>query len=211
MSDEQVVTAETTETSSETVEKPPEMVEKGRLDHAIGDLHRYKSQVKDLQTKLASVEEQKLKEREDWKSLYEIEKEARTNAELASNKTQESYLAEKKFSAIKEAALRFGIRPEALDDLSLLSLDQVQIESTSTGRLNVLGADTAVQELKRTRPYWFSDNRPPNVNTTTVGVGPQDGPVTWQTLQKLEREGKKSGDMSAYKQAYTIYNKQRGG
>jgi len=208
---ETTVNTENNVNETEIPEKKHEMVEKDRLDHAIGDLHKYKSQVKYLQDKLAAAQENELKEKENWKTLYEREKEARTLAEGVSIKTQESYLSEKKFSAMKESALKLGLRPEALDDLSLLSLNELQIETTSTGRINVLGADTAVQELKRTRPYWFSDQRSPNVNTTTVGVGAQEGPVTWQTLQKLEREGKKSGDMLKYREAFSIYNKQRGG
>jgi hypothetical protein len=114
---------------------------------------------------------------------------------------------DKKFSAVKTAAIQAGIRKDALDDLEFLSLEDVVIETTSTGRHNILGAEQFIAKLKTTRPHWFSSKtRGINADVPEVTGASK---VTSQEIIKAENEARKSGDWAPVKKLYEQYTAQR--
>lgn len=81
----------------------------------------------------------------------------------------DSFYAEKKKDAVRASALRAGLRKEAENDLDLVDMDGVEVEKTDQGRVIVHHADDVVENLKQTRPHWFSSKETPRVNTGGYG------------------------------------------
>ena len=101
--------------------------------------------------------------------------------------------------------MKSGIRPEAVDDLAMLSMNDVLVEHTSTGRVNVLGADRFIENLKQLRPHWFG--KPAlNVNSSVPGIK-QGGVATIKDLLKMGDEASKTGDYTAYNKAIRDHQK----
>jgi hypothetical protein len=187
----------------------PEMVPKAEMEKVLADLHKWKNQAKELSVKSAAEREKLLVEQGRWEELAK-EKDARLRElEERDAKTRQAFVDEKKFSAVKEAALKSGIRSEALPDLELVSLDKVQVETTSTGRVNVLGVEHAIEQLKLSRPHWFGGTKTvisgsdPQVNSTTTGI------VNQKDLIKLSMEAQKTGDYTAYEKAFKQFRQQK--
>ena len=185
---------------------PPEMVDKTRLDHALDDMHKQKKRANELEEKLESRDAADLKKQNKYKEYSETLETKVTDANARADRVQNAYIDEKKFSALKEVALKSGIRD--VSDLDSVDLDQIKVETTSTGRINVLGVDTFIENQKMLKPHWFGPKASPNVNTGHVGVTAPNV-VTADDLYKLEREAKKTGDPSKYREAYGRYQKQK--
>lgn len=204
MADNAVVTPP----KDETPPAPPKE-DQGRLEHVLKDMHRYKEEAKAAKAEAEALRQAKLKEQNDWKTLYESEQAKRQEAEQKTERLQGSFLSHQKNAAVKDAAVAAGLRKEALADLSLLPMDDVQVEGTTTGRINILGADLFVEKLKASRPHWFGGEKP-NVNTGTPGVGTGGkGTIGVKDLQTAEKAARKSGDYAAYSALLKQYQAQK--
>ena len=104
--------------------------------------------------------------------------------------------------------MKQGIRPEAVNDLQFLDLSEVQIETTDTGRVNIIGEDKFIERTKTLRPHWFGTTAAPNVNTATPGIVPGQQ-ITLADVTAAEKEAKKTGDRSKYMQLVSQYQKQQ--
>lgn len=198
MSDETIPAIEPVPTPAPVADQTPDPkaafdAEKEKL---LAEIHKWKGQAKELSVKSAAEREKLLIEQGRWEELAK-EKDAKLRElEERDARTKEAFINEKKYNAVKEAAARAGIRPEAMPDLELIGLDKVQIETTSTGRVNVLGVDAAIDNLKLSRPHWFGSPR-----TVVAGNAPNvqpGGVVSLQELAKLSQEAAKTGDYTAY-------------
>lgn len=182
-----------------------------RADHerALADMHKYKKAAELAAKEKKDNETARLKETNDWKTLAEqkeIEaKEAVTRAELL----QTSYVNDRKHSAIVSKCEALGIRAEAIDDLKDLDLSEIAIETTSTGKINVLGAERFAAALKARKPHWFSDKAPPKVNSNGTRVLESGDAITVKDLLKAEADGIKSGDKSKYYEMHKKFQQQR--
>lgn len=179
------------------------------------DLTKWKSKARETEAELARLksqaEEQKMAElraKEQWKTIAEQREIEAKSAREQAERIQSSYINEKKYSAVRDAVGRLGLRPEAVADLDLVALDDVVIETTSTGKLNVLGAESFAERLKASRPHWFAAPSAPNVNTNGVRVLEPNGPVTPSMIIEAEKAGKKSGDMTQYRDLMKRYRAQ---
>lgn len=139
----------------------------------------------ELARKVQEAEEKKLEESNQFKELYERERKKRELAEQAERKTKESYVHNMKLDAIKRAAIREGIHETAIDDLERYEHDQVQVEYTSLGSVNIIGVDEYMANLKQNKGYLFKKATAPKVNNNAPGVN-----TTFSTadLLKLEKE-----------------------
>lgn len=166
------------------------------------DALKYKQQIDDAKTA-------KLKETNDWKAIAEA-REAELAAEReTTTRLQDSYLGERKYTAIQAACQKLGLRPEAVSDLESLDLGDIQVETTNTGKLTVLGAERFAETLKRSKPHWFADKGAPSVNTNGTRVLDTNGAVTTDMLVAAEKEGRKTGDLSKYHSLFKTFQSQR--
>jgi hypothetical protein len=209
MSETNTETKENETNTTETAEKKEtevQTVSKEDHDRALKDLHKFKARAKELEDAVKATHTKSMKEKEQWKELAELREKEAEDLKKEKTKIQESLIYDKKYSAVKEAALAAGIRKEAVTDLELLEFSEVQIETTSTGRINILGADKAVDRLKTLKPHWFgSKGAKINGDIPDVQTG---GKITKTQVYEAESKAKKTGDYAPYKQILAKYSQQ---
>lgn len=193
---------------SEAKEQQPEVVPKSELQKVLDELHKYKSQARELSTAAQADKERLLREGNRWQELAELKDKELQDMRQTNDQIKDAMINEKKFSALKDAAVKAGLRQEAFSDLELVGLDQVQVETTSTGRVNVLGVDQLISNVKLSRPHWFGGQKT-NVNGSIPNVNNQAGVVSTQDLVKLSNEAKKSGDYAQYEKSLRQFQQQQ--
>jgi len=177
-------------------ETPPQQEEgESREDRrAKHDFLRFKHEARELREQneklMKQLEETKsshLEQNQQFKELWEREKTKRLEVEEQNNQSKKAFFNTLKSKEIEKEAMRLGIRQEALEDLSLLSSDEVIVEATSQGNLNIVGAQEFAEKIKQTRPYWFQQKAAANVNSGQPGY---QGPKSYSAaeLLKLEKE-----------------------
>ncbi len=191
-----------------------DMVPRSQLDRVLADMHTFKSEKKKLADALAAKERAELEAQDKWKELYEAEKARADKADETSTQLKDSFLNEKKFSALKTAAVTAGLRAEALDDLDALDLSDIVVETTSTGRTNVMGIEAKLQKIKTAKPHWFGGKSAPKINGKTP-ITVDDGgdgktEITIDQIRKAEKAAKKSGDKTEYYDLMEQYRAARG-
>lgn len=140
------------------------------LEQVKKDMFKFKTEAKELREKLKAQETADLESKQQYKTLYEQEKKRADEAEAKAKKTGDAFVNHHKFSTVKSQAEKLGLRPEAAQDLELLPMDDVLVETTNTGKWSIIGADSFVERLKTRKPHWFTDPGAPNINVTTPSV-----------------------------------------
>lgn len=180
--------SDTPENALEAPEQKPEV----KSDNAGSNFYKQKINVvseenAQLKAQLEMLKEAQLKEKENYKELADVYKKKADEAETKSKKVMDSYFNGLKISAIKEQALKLGIREEALEDLPLIDHSAfIEVETTSTGNANVLGAKEFIETLKEKKPYWFLQAKAPNINTNGINDF-KEKMLTASDLLKLEK------------------------
>ena len=188
------------------------MVSEYELNKALAQIQDQKKLLRQYEQDKASAEESKLKDQNEWKKLAEIKSKELEDFKSKYNKERDAVVRGKKFDALKDSAIKAGIRQEALDDLDMLDYDEkLQIEFTNTGKSSVLGVESYIEEVKSRKPHWFGGNsKSYNSTTGEVNGGAQNsgGPVNIQELIKLEKKAlssKDPKDMAAFEAAHKRY------
>lgn len=183
-----------------------------RADHdrALADMQKYKRENEKLRAEKADEKSAKLKEEKRFEELAAAKEQEAKEAREEADKVRNSFLGEKKFNTVRSAAEKLGLRPEAVSDLETLDLSTIQIETTSTGKINVLGADKFAERLKTLKPHWFAPKQTQKVNTNGTRVLDTDGgEITTRMIMEAEAAGKKAGNMAAYQEMVKKYQQQR--
>lgn len=218
MSDEQVTEEQTESVKGESEKEvqeqeiqeqeqqsADEVVPKAELSKVLDDMHKYKKMTRELESKLKDREMSELREKENWQKIAEIKEKEALEATERAERLQSSFLGQKKYDALKQSALKYGIRQDALRDLELIDFDNdVAIETTSTGKINILGADSAIKKLKSERPYWFGKSIG-KVNSD-VPESVQGAEITLDKLIEIQSQARSSGNWKAYEAALAQYN-----
>jgi hypothetical protein len=210
----ETVTDDNTALPAETpVEAPKEetkVVSKTEFDKVMADMHKYKKALREIESGKKQQELQSLKEKQEWQKIAEMKEQEANEAREEKNKLTKAVVTDKKMSAIREAAMKAGVLDTALDDIDLLNWNDVEVETTSTGRINVLGADDAVKRLKTLKPHWFGKSVG-KVNSKIPETKQISEVVSLEKLTKLRKEAMQSGDYSAYEPAFKQYQAQISG
>jgi len=190
-------TQTTTEPVVETTESKSEnFIDPKAYEQIKADLFKYKSKVQEYETKVKQSEEIRLKESNDWKTLYERKDQEAKEALDKLNSFENTLNNTAKFGAVREAALRAGIRPEAVSDLELVDFKDVLVEKSPTGRIEVRGHESAVERLKTLKPHWFGKNV--NINSTIPTTSGAGGVASESELIKMSLKAAETGDYTAY-------------
>jgi len=180
------------ETNPEVVvsEETKETVNKAEFDKVLNQMHEQKRRAKHLEAELEKQKIEKLKEQKDWQTIAELKEKEAQDFSAKYTALSENLVLDKKFAAVKEAALKQGILPSAIDDLEMLDLSAVVVEKTSTGRINVIGAEQLVSGLKLKKAHWF-ESKGSRINPETPGViSPKS--VGWEEVKAAETSWKKN-------------------
>lgn len=162
-------------------------------DHkrALDDIAKLKREAETLRAQAEEARRAKLAEQG---KIQEVAEAYRTDAEKAKAEKDQLWKAvvdREKENALREAALKIGIRQEALSDLRLYGLDNVGVEYTTDGRFIVNGADLAAESLKKSRPYLFRNAEVPNFNSGGQGTRPpKEQELTPELLAELSVSNK---------------------
>lgn len=183
-----------------------EMVSRTRLDGAVNDMMSFKKRATEAEDKLKANEMNDLKKREEWKEVARISQEETAEAKKDSKLLRESIVFEKKKTALQAEAIKIGIRKEALQDIELMDFDDVGIETTSSGGINVIGADLAIQKIKTLRPHWFG-GKTGNVNSLIPEVVQGSG-IEYKDIVAAEKKAKETGDYAPYYKVMKQYKSQ---
>lgn len=179
----------------------PETVEKSVYESVSNDMHKYKRQAQDnsaaneqLRSEIEALKTDKLKETNNYKELYES-----TQAKLEETTNQnvtfkKEVVHNMKLDALREHAVKKGLRD--LSDLDIVDLSSMTVETTNTGKFNVLGADLMVENLQKKKAHWFNDGIDPGVNNSTGSYSNEKKTYSAAELNQL-----KTKDPAAYLKA----------
>jgi len=173
-----------------TQETEPSFTKKD-MEKLASELSRYKQQAEELQTKFKSQELEAAKAANDWQKVAEVKQREAEEAVEKLNKFKTAVVSDKRLSAIREEAIKSGLRKESLSDLSYLDYPEVRLNTDDEGNFKVEGADKAIQRLKTTRPHWFASSVP-SVNLNTPNVIGGGGKLTLDEVKKLQAEYNKN-------------------
>ena len=183
------------ETNADQDQKPKHVAIE-EYESTRAELEKVRQKAKEAGEKLKTMEDERenakisaMKEKEDWKKLAELREQEATELKKRLDTTGKATTEYFKKAEIRAQAMKAGIRESALDDLDLLQFSEVNVETTSTGRINVLGADKAVERIKATRPFWFEDKKAPAIDTTNPKVS-KGQKLNMKDILKLQKEGK---------------------
>lgn len=192
------------------VEDPPApaLVAREAYDRVKKDMHDFKQKTAQLQKTIDDMRVQGHKAKEDYKSLAEHHESRARELETELTGLKSGLVNLKKNEALTAEAVKQGINPASIPDLELLDFDELTVETTSTGKILVSGADRAVHKLKVIRPHWFSKHVPSvNPATPNLGTPTNNGQVTLAELNAAESNWKKTKSDTDKKAYYDLIQK----
>lgn len=176
---------------TEPVTQTEETYSKKDMEKIGSELARYKAQAEELSNKFKNQELESAKAANDWQKVAEVKQREAEEALEKLNKFKSAVVSDKRLSAIREEAIKSGLRKESLSDLSYLDYPEVRLNTDDEGNFKVEGADKAIQRLKTTRPHWFASSVP-QVNLNTPNVIGGGGKLTLDEVKKLQAEYNKN-------------------
>lgn len=176
------------ETGSESSTETRSTVRAEDHERALKDVHKFKNRVRELEDTIKARDTQALREKEDYKGLWEKEKTEKEELLTKHQSLRDWVFADKRISAVKTEAIKHGLRPEAEKDLELYPMDEVVVEPTPSGRFSVIGAEAFVEKMKKTRPFLFRPDGPPVVNPGGNLRPDQGTEVTGTDLYEIEKK-----------------------
>lgn len=184
------------EQTQEQVEQPVVQDENAKvLEEFKKDFFKVKEERNQLAEKLQSYEErltqaeqEKLKEQNKWQELAQLrEKEANEFKEKYSG-LQRAVVDEKKYSAIEKAALKKGVDPEYLAFVRDSVSSEVDIETTSAGNVNILGADESIEVFLSKYPKFKVKGDAPNINNGNPSLDLNDKRLSPKEILELQKK-----------------------
>lgn len=155
-------------------------------------LAKIESEKNDFRKQLDQHKIDSHKQSSNWQEVAKIHEEKAKDFETKYTRLSESLISSAKTQALTAEAVKQGINPVSIPDLELLDFQELSVETTSTGKILVSGADRAIAKLKTMRPFWFGKT-PANINPQTPEAGKPQGAVTFAELQTAQANYKKTG------------------
>lgn len=222
MSAEEVIEETTEETETALVpDQDDQTPNDGKIDEmayhrAIKEAATSKKLLRETQQRLKAMEDQMqdvkrkaLTEKEDFKTLYEQEKEAHTSTQEEKNLLKQSVIRAERLRTLYPILKRMGLVDSGEKYLERESLEEIEVEVTSNGRILVTGAEEFAQQWRQENEILFKDRKAPVVNS---GGGHYDGSVKNLTPAMLIQIEKKHGVRSQeYQKAHKQYLEQKRG
>lgn len=192
MSDEQVV-EEQKEQNQENVET--QNVDPKAYEQIKNDMFKFKrsfmetqKQLEEYQQKMAQLEEEKLQNGENYKELWERERQSKESLQQKLKSLSTNVLEDKKLEAIKSEARKAGLDPDWEDMLTAFDTSDVLVETTDSGQFIVNGADTWVEALRADKPKMFRMKTDPAINNKTGNFDNREKTYSKAEVLKLQKE-----------------------
>ncbi len=153
-------------------QKQEEFVKRSAYENVSSDMHKFKSKAKDsaarvaeLEAKIKTEEESRLKEQNDWKQLYEREKQEKDDLKSVGEQQREEYVRTVKLSALK-SELGGNVKDQYLQ---FAEVDGVQLNEDGT--LNSDSVQLVANKFRQEHPTLVGKQG--NLNIT--GPAPSGG------------------------------------
>ena len=180
----------------EPVVEPKTAVDLEAYERTKNHMHEYKrklseaeEKINQFQSQLSKIEDDKLLNTENYKSLWEKEKLQKEDVINKYTGLKTTIFNDKKMSAIKDHAMKSGFDPDFMDILEAFDTSDVVVEKTDSGKILVSGADTWVEALKSEKPKLFRQKVDPTINNSlNNGNEPREKFYTPQELVKLQKD-----------------------
>lgn len=170
---------------------PTEPMSPSELEVLKAQLRAAQKKAKDFEKMLEAEKIAKLTNEKNWEEIARLQQQRADEAEGKLTVFSQALVSEKKMAAIKEAAIRAKVKPQMLDIIERLDYDDVIVETTSTGRVQVLGADKAIERVKMKWPDMFGTT-PVSVSATSPETLPPTGQVSYDQLKAAQEKWSKS-------------------
>lgn len=156
------------------------------------DLAKARKENEDMKRQIESMRLKKLKESEDKEAyIQEVEKQ-RDQAIRDRQMYSEAYLEDRKTEAVKVEAIKLGMAQEFLEVLEKMGTEGIEVETTSTGKVNIIGAHSFVARLKSKYPRMF-ESKGSKVNSDSPSTVEAEE-LSYEKLMKLKEKADKSGN-----------------
>jgi len=189
--------------SSKQQSQTPESVSWDDYARMRADMHKHKEEAKLLKAEKEAFESKRLRETNDFKTLAEQLETEKKALEERFDRFKETTVHSQRIAAVREEAVKKGLRPEAANDLDLLSLeDDVEVEATSSGRFLVRGQDSFVKRLLEQKPHWFQKQSVGKVNGGGGSAPPEPSKITAAQVLAAERAYRQDRQDASKKEAY---------
>lgn len=193
-------------------------------DHkrALDDMLKYKKtsqesdrKVAELQALIKDRDRAALEKGSDFKGLYELERgRADDLAKQVDSLTQktaqqrELYARAEKLKAVQTALLNAGFKKEALKIIEKESLEELELELTTTGRVNILGVDSYVDRFTKDWAVLKGPVHGVQVNSGGGAATQDEKPLTDSYMVELSRS-RKPEDQVKFKSLWAQYIQQK--
>lgn len=144
-----------------------------------------------LSGELDQIKKSGLKGSENFKQLAETYEAENKTLKTENESLKSNFHHTLRVGAVKEAAMKLGLRNEALKDLEFMEMDTLEIDTKESGVMEVKGVDSWAGDLKKIRPHWFNQGKAPVVNTGGGGAG-NTPVITGEITQKDYQEAFKN-------------------
>jgi len=197
MSDQDKVVENNDLVNEDNISNEPQVDTKA-YERTKNHMHEYKrkfqesnAKLEELANKLTTLETERLEKSENYKELWEKEREQKESYVEKYNKFTKSVIEDKKMNAIREHAIKTGINDELIDLLGSFDTSDVLVETTSNGNFIVNGADTWIADLKNQRPSMFKRQSDPVVNNKTGNFDGQEKSYSPKEVVALQKSDPK--------------------
>ena len=130
------------------------------------DLFKQKQRAQELEDENKRLKEEKLRASKNWEEIAKMREQEAQEAKTRLKGYEDALVEKEKIMALRAEAIKAGIHQNSISDLDLLDFPEIDIETTSNGKIIVHGAAQAVAALKQKRPHWFTA-KPASVNPAT--------------------------------------------
>jgi len=172
---------------------------------ALAELEKFKEKANVFQEGLKAKELEQMKAQNKWQEIAELEKKEKEEIKEKYGQLNQAVANREKMTAIKLAAQQAGIRSDALNHLEHYQWSDVQIETTSLGNINIVGASEAIARFKMESPFMFGKK-----STSLNSAGPEvveGAKITIQQVLAAQKKAQKSNQPSDYDSYSNILRK----
>lgn len=173
------------------------------VDKLKGEKDNLKKRIEQLEAEQKAAEERALKEKEDYKTLYEKTKAENERLTGSLESAEQQKLNAKKESELKRELAKLGVKPSYAEKaVKLANLDFVKVDNDSGV---IYGAEVVAKSLSEDWPDLFGEGTTEKVSQSAPQSPPPTGALTLEEWQKLpyderrKREGEVLGLTGAFK------------
>lgn len=184
-------------------------------DHkrALDDMHKFKKQSRDkdatiteLQAKLQETESIRLREKEDYKGLYEKTAKELQNERERREQLKVNVLRSEKHRSVYPALKKAGLRDDAEKLLDNESFDDLEVETTSEGRFLVHGVESYVDRFKENYGFAFENKAVARIN---AGGANRESTISEENLTAAQMSELWKKDRDKFHKLFPVYLKNR--